>query len=158
MSIDRKILAARLANLEKQNGTVAPRALWESAKAKTDPLHELFEWDNKIAGDLYRDEQARSLIRSVVIEVINETRVIPAPAYVRDPSKASDEQGYTSITALRKDEDLAREVIVAEFKRAAASMQRARSVADALDLGNAVDDILAQIEALKRGLQPPANQ
>lgn len=156
MSIDRKVLVARLAALEKSNGTAEARALWQSAKAKTDPLHDAFEWDNNVCGDLYRDEQARRLIRSVTIEVINETRVISAPAYVRDPSRPADEQGYKSITALRKDEDLSREVLVAEFKRAIACMERARTVAEALDLGNAVDDIVKQIDAMKRRLDPPS--
>jgi hypothetical protein len=49
----------------KSGGVLLPKAVVAASKAKDAPLHRCFEWDNDRAGTLYREDQARNLIRSV---------------------------------------------------------------------------------------------
>jgi hypothetical protein len=42
------------------------------ARDPESPLHQCFEWDDKIAGERYREEQARSLIANVRVRITGE--------------------------------------------------------------------------------------
>ncbi len=48
-------------------GEIPPRATMQAARQRSSPLHQHFEWNNEIAGEAYRLDQARSLIRSIAI-------------------------------------------------------------------------------------------
>lgn len=54
-------------------GVVTPRDVIYSAKEKSSPIHKYFEWDDTIAGEKYREVQARKLLGSVV-EVVTINR------------------------------------------------------------------------------------
>ena len=49
------------------NGRLTPALVVDAARPKNHPLHNRFEWDNRIAGELWRHEQASALIRSVKV-------------------------------------------------------------------------------------------
>jgi len=71
----------------QHQGQVTPSALVETAKPKTSPIHNAFEWDNKKAGQEYRLWQARQWIRRV--EIIVEDRpekLIHVPRIEPDPT------------------------------------------------------------------------
>ena len=57
-------------------GKLTPPIVVERARKKSSPLHELFEWNDGIAGHAYRLKQARDLIRRVhIIVVQNDVEV-----------------------------------------------------------------------------------
>ena len=60
-------VAAEMNRLDPVGDGVTAREFHLSQKPKRAPLHEEFEWDNKKAADLYRDDQARGLIRCVMV-------------------------------------------------------------------------------------------
>lgn len=131
----------------RNDGRVTPKLVVDTARDKKSPLHPYFEWDDRKAGEVYRLDQARTLIRSVVItqepEIVRDLRV---PNFVRDPDQPPDKQGYISIARVRSDEDAARAVLLNEFGYAASALQRARNVAAALDLEGEVGDIISRVE------------
>lgn len=53
---------------EKAGGVLKPRAVVEAARVKNHPLHPHFEWDDALAAESFRLEQARNLIRIVRVE------------------------------------------------------------------------------------------
>lgn len=55
----------------KKHGELTPQIVVDEARPKDAPLHDRFEWDNKIAGEKYRIVQAQQLIRSVQIEFVS---------------------------------------------------------------------------------------
>jgi phage pi2 protein 07 len=55
-----------LLRLKKESGLTAESVIAE-AKKKKSPLHELFEWDDTIAGEKWRLQQARVFINEVKI-------------------------------------------------------------------------------------------
>lgn len=49
------------------NGVLNPAKVVEAARHKDSPIHNQFTWDNTRAAELYRLEEARRMIRVVVI-------------------------------------------------------------------------------------------
>lgn len=60
---------AALQDLYNQHGRLDPRDVVNVARDPENPLHDRFEWDDTVAAESYRLEQARMLIRSVKVTV-----------------------------------------------------------------------------------------
>lgn len=147
---DKEIVAKRLAEIAgRNNGSITPDLVVKDAEDSSSPLHELFEWDDSVAGHKYRLDQARQVITSVRVVLTTEHKAVSTVYYVRDPEADSTEQGYVSIDKLKSDSDLARESIVMEFSRAASYLQRARIHAEALGMAQEVDALIADIQKFK---------
>jgi hypothetical protein len=130
------------------NGRLTPDAVVAAAVDPDSPLHSHFVWDDSEAADLYRIDQARTLIRSVRVDLkIGET-IVRSVAYVRDPEVEPEEQGYIAVDVLRRDQDLAREAVANEFARAGAALRRARLVAAALEFPDDIEELVARTSAL----------
>ena len=61
-------IASELARIYGKSGALTPRAVVDEARPKDAPMHPIFQWNNKRAGDSWRDHQARNLIRMVSVE------------------------------------------------------------------------------------------
>lgn len=147
----RKAVRDRLAQIEKANGgRLTPDDVVKDAKKPSSPLHAHFEWDVKKAAAKYWIEQARDLITSIRVTTHTETSNIKSVYYVRDPSAASDDQGYVSVHTLRTDVDLAHEAIVAEFSRVADLLRRARELAIVLNATGEIDELLEKVVGLRQ--------
>lgn len=62
------------------DGKLTPPAIVEAAEPKKAPLHPCFEWENTKAGKLWREHQARNLVR--IVHAVYEDTKEPAPAFV----------------------------------------------------------------------------
>lgn len=150
MDADRKKeIEARLAKICSLNrGRLTPDAVVADAKSPESPLHDQFEWDDSAAANQYRLDQARSLIRTMRIEVTTESRTVSTVRYVRDPS-AGEEQGYVEVTKLKDDRALARDALLAELVALNARFVRAHSLADALGLSAEFVELRDRVESLR---------
>lgn len=50
------------------DGKLTPHAVVEAARNQRHPLHKFFEWDDAVAAEAYRVDQAREIIRIVRVE------------------------------------------------------------------------------------------
>lgn len=89
-----------------QNKRLTPALVVDAARPEESPLHSRFEWDDKVAGEAYRLDQARRLIRSVRV-VYREADEKEAARTVRAFHSVRDEQG----TAYRPTD----EIVESEF-------------------------------------------
>ena len=143
-------MAAELNRMAKQNGgKITPRMVVDAARAEDSPLHSYFEWDDEIAAEKYREMQARTLLRSVDLKVTKGTVKFDVSAYIRDPESDPQEQGYVQVASLKSQEDLARDALIAEFKRAGALFARARRYAMYFGMEEDVDALSDQVDALR---------
>lgn len=100
-----------LERIRTENGGTLPAAeVVRQSKPKDAPLHNEFEWDDKKCGDLYRQEQARYIIRK--IEVVRpEMPKVPTRAYesvtVSEPATA--EKPAKQISTFMSVEDVLRD-------------------------------------------------
>lgn len=53
--------------LEDENGTISVDDVVERAQDEDNPLHRAFTWDNTKAADMHRRDEARRLLRSLVV-------------------------------------------------------------------------------------------
>ena len=146
MKPSRKDINAEISRIYQENNGITPSLLVEKAKSPDSILHHLFEWDDQKAGHAYRLDQARQIITSVKINIINETKMISAVSYVRDPRLPSDQQGYVSIETLKTDKDLARESIQLEFARAYAHLHKAKIHAEILGMQDQVSTLITNLQ------------
>ena len=52
----------------KAGGHLTPTSIVEAARDRKSVLHRHFEWDDKVAAESFRLDQARSLVRSIHVE------------------------------------------------------------------------------------------
>ncbi len=91
---------------QKHGGTLTPRQLWESQKSNRAKLHKHFEWDDAVAADKHRDQQAALLIRSVKVVFegpSGEEQSVRAFSSVRDPNQPR-KRVYVQTTEAMQDQ------------------------------------------------------
>jgi len=128
-----------------RDGRLTPEAVVRAAKNPKSPLHDRFEWDDSVAAHKHRLEQARCLIRSVMVTITTETKTISTVHYVRDPS-AEPEQGYVSIAQLRSEPENARVMLLRAFDQAKTYLSRAEDFADVLGQREAVESVSRKLQ------------
>lgn len=141
-------VAERLLELERDNGRLAPADVVDAARDPTSPLHSHFTWDDSEAAEKYRLMQARTLIRTVKLEITIRDVPLSVVGYVRDPEADAKTAGYRNVARLRTEEDAARAAIVDEMKRVSNAVRRAKGLA--LVLG--VKEDIEQIDLLARSV------
>lgn len=92
------VVGAECERLERE-GRLTAKELVKESRPKDAPLHKEFEWRDKVAGELWREHQARHIINSVVI--INE-RKEPQRVFFNIEIK---EQEYYSVDTILQSED-----------------------------------------------------
>lgn len=137
-----------LKKLQKQHD-LTPNRLVEDARKKTHPAHDLFEWDNAVAGNAWRLQQARTIITEFEITVTVNKTEHTINEFVRDPRKKDNEQGYISVEEMKTDKSLAAEFIQREVGMASTYVEKARSYALVLGLESRIDYVIGDLDSLK---------
>lgn len=65
--VDAQVAGEMCAELEKE-GRLTAKNLLDANRPEDAPLHDEFEWDDEQAAELYREEQARKIIRCIVVK------------------------------------------------------------------------------------------
>lgn len=61
------VAAAELNRIQQRDGGITPGALVDESRPPAAPLHNAFEWDDTTAAESYRQQQARQVIRAIVL-------------------------------------------------------------------------------------------
>lgn len=125
---------------EQQKGRLTPPAVVEAARDVRNPLHKHFEWDNQVAAEAYRLDQARMLIRSVAL--VGEDDAEPAPAFLSISDKVGT--SYRSMGEILNSADLQSAVLAAAERDLAAFEKRYRQLKDICEI---VSDARAKVAA-----------
>lgn len=116
-----------LRDIYERQGSLSPELVVQAATPESHPLHKRFEWDDSIAGPLYRLNQAADIIRSVkvVIERQPDQSPIRVRAYVaREEMGLAEKPGdYVPVEEVVRS-DIMR---TAWFRRLADDWQRLKS-------------------------------
>lgn len=113
----------------------------EFARDPETALHSHFDWDDAVAGEAYRREQARRLIRVYVTVLPNTSEEVRA--FVSLSSDRKSGGGYRTIEAVLSDEDLTAVLIDdarRDFERFRRKYETLAAIAPALDaLADAIE-------------------
>jgi len=103
---------------DKIGAEVKPSHLLDAARSKSHRLHSYFEWNNSVAAEKYRNEQAKDMIRSVVI--IIETPIGPTEtrAFVSVKSETEDGRRFVTVAQAMSNENYRNQAIEEALKKA----------------------------------------
>lgn len=83
-SVDVQQAGEYLASLgERLGGTLQAHEVVNAARDENSPIHDCFEWDDSIAAEQFRQDQARNLIRAIRVKVrVNHVETQPVRAFL----------------------------------------------------------------------------
>lgn len=104
--------------IQKEKG-LTPEQMVEFAKNKNNILHDLFEWEDSVAGDNWRLQQARVLINEIKVIIENheyyafENVVVSSntQSYGSSSSDVESVREYVPIVEILSNEDLRKQII-----------------------------------------------
>jgi hypothetical protein len=115
------VVALEMTRLDPEGDGITAHALHISQKPIDMPLHSEFEWRDDFAGSLYRDSQARGLLRCVFLVSDDEegTPAYEGRAFLAIKAEATDDEDgddecakvYKPALLVLKDENLSTQVI-----------------------------------------------
>lgn len=113
-----------LQTIYDQRGVLTPALVVDEARPDDHPLHSRFEWDDSIAGEAYRRDQAHQLISSVRV-VFGATKRGPKDvrAFVAVPTGQSQQPNYMPVNDALSN-DITERIVLQEFERALATLKR----------------------------------
>ena len=95
------VAAEVMDRLAEENRLNAPD-LVEESRPEDAPLHSEFEWDDSIAAEKWREEQAGALIRHLVVRIEANEQEYPTRQYFMVQKEANT---YEPIQVILRDED-----------------------------------------------------
>jgi len=120
VSIDPNVAGKELERIHERDGTIRPQVVVDESQPKKAPLHPAFEWDDKLAANAHRCEQARLIVRS--IRVIEDDEVDEAPLYVSVRVDPEESATYMATAVAVQNVDLFEQVL-ADTRAAIAALQ-----------------------------------
>jgi len=111
-----KEIGTSLEELKEELGEYKAVDLLEKAKNKNHRLHNYFEWENDIAAEKYRVQQAGYMMRSVrvIIKTIDGPREVPYVISIR--SEIDNKRKYTTIARVLNNENYRAQAIKEAMK------------------------------------------
>lgn len=87
----------------QQEGKSEASDLVDASRPENAPLHSMFEWNDAVAAELYRVDQARCIIRHVcVIQEDTNKESVPVRAFFQIDSESGD---YEPTVVIMNDEE-----------------------------------------------------
>lgn len=131
-------LAAKVCKELEAKGSFSAEELVDASEAEDAPLHDMFEWNDTIAARKYRIEQAKKIIRSIVVVMDDK------PVRYREFSSVSSKTYMSTMTALSSERT--REILLnsakTEMERFKAKYKTLTELAGVFD---AIDSVLSEV-------------
>lgn len=110
-------LRNELQSIYEQTGFLTAQVVVDAAVPEDSPLHDRFEWDDSIAGPLYRLEQARDLIRSFTVRYRQPNSETEETVRFYHSVREESGQVYRSLDDIKESEFLTK-LVLNEAERA----------------------------------------
>jgi hypothetical protein len=144
--IDAQIAGEELERLGSGNlGSLRPAAIVAAARAPSSPLHPAFEWDDSIAAEAHRKQQARQLIGAIVTVVPESRSSEPVRAFVN--VRQQEDQSYVPIRVALSDEELRAEVLAQATRELVAWRRRHKEMTELAGLFVQIDAFAGELFA-----------
>lgn len=121
------------------NGLLEPRAVVDAARDDASPIHDHFEWDDAVAAEAHRQDQARDLVRSLTIDVSRsnvESKAVRAFVNV----DVGEQRGYVSTMTAMSSQDLRKQVLARAFAELEAWRARHAELTELARIFSAMDE------------------
>ena len=117
MPVSADVAGKELGRIEAERGCVNPQLVLDESREESSPLHKCFEWNDGIAAEKYRLNQAGLIIRNLVVVLDECEHQEPVRAYVNIQKEAPAQTGefINIVSAMQHTET--REVVMANALR-----------------------------------------
>jgi hypothetical protein len=110
-----QIAGDELDRIARENNTpvphVAAQVLVDESRPEAAPLHPEFTWDDQIAAEAYRVNEARNIIRSIRVVENEENGVSAAPNWVSVKLSDTNESAYVETVTAWSEEAMRKQVL-----------------------------------------------
>ena len=134
------VIGAECERLERE-GRLTAKELVRESRPEDAPLHNEFEWNDGVAGELWREHQARNIINSVVVR--NEKKE-PMRYFFNIEVK---EQEYYSVETILKSEDKRAALLKTALRELEAFKTKYAQIEELLSVIEAIDNLQGQLSA-----------
>jgi hypothetical protein len=101
--------------MEGRDGDATAQVVYEDARKKRSPLHSFFEWDDAVAAEAYRLDQAEYIVRSIHRVVKHddgsEEEVLAFHSVVVVRPDATAERTYATLARVLSEEELRSQIL-----------------------------------------------
>lgn len=110
-SVPAQVAGEVMEMIEKRDGELTKEAFLEESRPEDSPTHGLFEWDNTVAAEKFRLEQARFCIQDIVVTVIRQDQPKKIHAFVNTTIGRSNKASYSNIQVAMEQPDKRKAVL-----------------------------------------------
>jgi hypothetical protein len=99
-NIDIDLAIQEMERIESLYGSLTPQNILDASRPQNALFHALFQWDDTIAAEHYRLQQARIILNNIEITVIGDGKPINISVYevIKQPSTASVYKNISTMT------------------------------------------------------------
>ena len=116
-----------------------PHDVVEIARNENSVMHDMFEWDDSVAGELYRETQARQIIRMLVIVDDKKPYEAPVRAIV---STGTFDQKYTPIQFTIRNEDAYQDLLSRALAELTAFKRKYATLTELDEILHMIDELI----------------
>jgi hypothetical protein len=142
-----ELVGRELVRIEKKHGAILPEKVVDEARPDQAKLHPYFTWDDEKAAELYRRDEARGLIRSVVIIRPDTEDEEPEPirAFVnvhsKEDEKSFEGKAYISIGRAMNDDSYKQQVVEKAYQELVSWKRRYENLKQFSQVFNAIEAV-----------------
>lgn len=146
-SVDANVAGEVLSGIEREHGSVLPKEVVEVSRSEDAPLHNCFEWDDGVAAERYREEQAKDIIRNlvVIVDEITDNSLEPVRAFLSVHEIPNESRKYLSVARVFRDSSLVTQVIEQALKELESFERKYSNLIQFSDIMEAIRKVRANI-------------
>ena len=122
------VVGGVLEDIENKSESVTSEKFLDESRASSSPTHDMFEWNDGIAAEKYRLEQARHIINSIELQIVSDED-IAKPAFVNVEVKGTARTAlYKNVECAFNNEEYKRNVLINALNELRAFERKYRSL------------------------------
>lgn len=143
---DPQKIGEALMEIDQNFSKIKPAAVVDAARSVDNPLHPHFEWDDSIAAESHRIQQARNLVRCItILPSKSKGRSITGerPAFLSITTD-DGERGYRPLKVILNNRELRRQVLANAHRDLLAWEKRYNMLVDVCNIVRSARDKLSE--------------
>ena len=130
-----------LDRINTKHGELLPQTVVDESRKKSAVLHPEFEWQDKVAADAFRRDQASKLVRSVTVLApdLPKTRAFESVTVVRENGPKQEERVYRTREEVMADPEARAELMARAIREAIAFRHRFAELSELAKVFEAID-------------------
>lgn len=148
-NLDPQKCGTRLEQIERKTGALTPETVVDDARRKSSPLHKGFTWDDNEAAEAHRLNEARYLLRQIVIvtsvpdkdEEPKTIRAFMSVSQDDDHDESTSAKSYVNVTDALSDPKLREQVLTRAYNELNAWQARYESLEEFAGVRKAIASV-----------------